>query len=117
MTLRQAAQGVPSNGPAETAVALRTYIPFDDLTLFPQFAVTHAWPPTLLIHGSADTAVPIAESKNMDKVLQAAGVSSTLRKIEGAEHNVDLDPKTNQQMGEAGGLFDEVRDFLVEHLR
>jgi acetyl esterase/lipase len=43
-------------------------------------------PPMLLIHGDADTAVPIDQSRRLDAALRAAGVASELLVIPGANH-------------------------------
>lgn len=43
-------------------------------------------PPTLLIHGSADTAVPASQSKALDERLKAAGVRTKLVIIDGVNH-------------------------------
>jgi acetyl esterase/lipase len=48
--------------------------------------VTHAAPPFLLIHGTADTVVPYVHSKRLEGALAAAGVPVKLVPIAGAEH-------------------------------
>ena len=45
-------------------------------------------PPTLLIHGEADTNIPPVESSNFAAALQAAGVKVELLLIPGADHGV-----------------------------
>ena len=50
--------------------------------------VTSKYPPTMLIHGSADTDVPYSQSKNMDAMLRKAGVVHELITVEGAEHRL-----------------------------
>ena len=50
--------------------------------------VTANYPPTLLIHGTADTDVPYAESKNMAARLAAAGVAHELITVAGAGHGL-----------------------------
>ncbi len=44
-------------------------------------------PSTLLLHGSADTTVPVAQSRDLDEKLKAAGVSSELVLIDGVSHD------------------------------
>lgn len=44
-------------------------------------------PPTLLMHGTADTTVPATQSLKLDERLKAAGVHSQLILIEGARHD------------------------------
>jgi acetyl esterase/lipase len=48
--------------------------------------VTAEAPPFLLVHGTADWLVPYAQSEQLHAALTAAGVSSTLFPVEGAEH-------------------------------
>jgi acetyl esterase/lipase len=48
--------------------------------------VTGKYPPTILIHGTADTDVPYARSKDMDAKLAKAGVAHELVTVEGAGH-------------------------------
>jgi len=50
--------------------------------------VTKEYPPTLLIHGTADTDVPYDESRNMAARLKAAGVEHELLTVEGAGHGL-----------------------------
>lgn len=85
--------------------------------LFPQFAVNASWPPTFLAHGSNDSAVLVEESRNMHKQLQQFGVRSVLNVIEGAEHSLDYVPEAEKVYGTPGGLFDQIRDFLVQSLQ
>ena len=51
--------------------------------------VTPEAPPFLLVHGTADWLVPFAQSEQLHAALTAAGVSSTLVPVEGAEHIFD----------------------------
>ena len=51
--------------------------------------VTPEAPPFLLVHGTADWLVPYAQSEQLHAALTAAGVSSTLVPVEGAEHIFD----------------------------
>jgi acetyl esterase/lipase len=50
--------------------------------------VTAQYPPSFLIHGTADTDVPYAESKNMAATLARAGVRHELVTVEGAGHGL-----------------------------
>lgn len=50
--------------------------------------VTAQYPPTLLIHGTEDTDVPYAESKNMAARLLPAGVAHELVTVTGAGHGL-----------------------------
>jgi dipeptidyl aminopeptidase/acylaminoacyl peptidase len=51
-----------------------------------------AAPPVLLLHGTADTVVPFAQSERLHAALSAAGASSTLVPVPGAEHCFDGHP-------------------------
>jgi acetyl esterase/lipase len=50
--------------------------------------VTAKYPPTMLIHGTADTDVPYLQSKDMDATLGKAGVVHELITVDGAEHRL-----------------------------
>ena len=89
-------------------------IPREHWLLFPQLDEFLAWPPTFLVHGSADTAVKVVESENMANLLRDAGIETELRILDGLEHSMDLIPEAEEHFGE---LFDEIRDFIVKHLK
>ncbi len=88
----------------------------EHLPLFPQFNVTTSWPPCLLIHGAQDTAVLVQESYHMAHLLERTQVDATLRVVEGREHSFDYAPGAYEVFGGSGGLFDEVREFIVRHI-
>jgi dipeptidyl aminopeptidase/acylaminoacyl peptidase len=50
--------------------------------------VTAQFPPTVLIHGTADTDVPFEQSRMMAKELQKHGVPFQFHQIPGAEHGL-----------------------------
>ena len=50
--------------------------------------VTPSWPPTLLIHGTADTDVPYEQSAIMAEQFRVHGVNHRLIPVEGAEHGL-----------------------------
>jgi acetyl esterase/lipase len=50
--------------------------------------ITAKYPPTILIHGTADTDVPYAQSKDMDAMLAKVGVVHEFITVEGAEHRL-----------------------------
>lgn len=50
--------------------------------------VTTAYPPTMLIHGTADTDVPYEESRNMDATLKKVGVEHDFITVPGAGHGL-----------------------------
>lgn len=96
---------------------LENLIPLKHRALFPQFAIDTSWPPTFLAHGSNDSAVLVGESVNMHRLLQECEVESVLRVVEGAEHSLDYVGDAEEIYGAHGGLFDEIRDFLVRCLQ
>ena len=108
-TLRQTLSKPESN-----AEDLMYQIPERQRSLFPQFGVNSNWPPTFLLHGTNDTAVPIAESRHMQALLRKAGVPVELREFEGKEHSFDYEPEVETILG---GAFDEVAVFLQRCLQ
>jgi acetyl esterase/lipase len=46
-------------------------------------------PPILILHGDADTVVPVEESVEFHRLLRAAGVDATLHVLPGAGHSWD----------------------------
>ena len=92
-TLREALDANSNdNDSAYRAEQMQMLIPDHHLPLFPQFGVTPAWPPTLLCHGTADSAVRVGESRNMKALLEGAGVAVRLIEFEGREHSFDYEP-------------------------
>jgi acetyl esterase/lipase len=92
---------------------LRTVVPARHHGLFPQLGVTADWPPTLLVHGSLDTVVPIHDSKRMCDLLRRAGVQARLEVVEGEEHSFDYGPKADTLYA---GTFDRAAQFLQDCL-
>lgn len=108
-TLRQTLSTPESN--AESSMC---HIPERLRSLFPQFGVDSNWPPTFLLHGTNDTAVPVAESRHMQALLRNAGVPVKLLEFEGKEHSFDYEPEVETILGE---VFDEVAVFLQRCLQ
>jgi acetyl esterase/lipase len=81
-------------------------------SLFPQFNLS-AFPPTFLIHGSKDTAVPVEESYNLHEELQSRGIATVLRVCDGMEHSFDYQADAEQRWST---VFDEAFQFLKVHL-
>jgi acetyl esterase/lipase len=67
--------------------------PDEDAEFFRGFCpirhVTKEYPPTLLLHGEADSDVPCEQSVAMAKALEVAGVEHELVTIPGGEHGFD----------------------------
>ncbi|KAG6816816.1 hypothetical protein H0H87_002659 [Tephrocybe sp. NHM501043] len=91
----------------------RTVIPEQHRSLFPQFGISAAWPPVVLVHGTDDSAVPIGDSRTLAKQLKASGVDVELWEIEGREHSFDYEPEAEELFGD---IFDKVGEFLKTHI-
>ena len=104
-------------GAAQDGAVLAPLIPEKHRMLFPQLHVDSAWPPSFLVHGDSDSAVPVAESQHMQRLLEDVGVKATLKVVAGQEHSFDKAVTAEEVFGVPGGLFDEVVTFLVESLR
>jgi dipeptidyl aminopeptidase/acylaminoacyl peptidase len=74
--------------------------------------VTPEYPPTLLLHGDADTDVPFAQSEQMARELERHRVLYEFIRIPGGPHGFDgtKDPR-------AGPALDAVLGFLRQRLR
>jgi len=71
--------------------------------------VTHATrddPPMLLLHGTADTTVPVAQSQQLAAALKKAGIQHELIIVEGAPHSFHLEPKQRDLRPTVLGFFD-----------
>ena len=84
--------------------------------------VDAAWPPTLLLHGTADTDVPFEQSVLMEEALTAAGVNARLITLAGAPHVfdrgitlADLTASTGQLTPVARACQESIA-FLAHHL-
>ncbi|PFH51240.1 hypothetical protein AMATHDRAFT_59544 [Amanita thiersii Skay4041] len=75
-------------------------IPEHHHCLFPQLHVTTNWPPTILCHGTADTAVLFEESLNLGYALEKAGVPVLTYRINGEEHSFDYNADAEEKYGE-----------------
>lgn len=81
----------------------------------PDRNVDGEFPPTHLIHGTADTDVPYHLSVTMDRRLAAAGVDHEFITLDDAPHGFDVtaDWRDNPATIDA---FDKQRVFLMRHL-
>ena len=73
----------------------------------PVAMVTKDEPPFLIVHGTADTSVPLVHATAFYDALKAAGVDATLFLIDGGEHNAVDQP----------ALVPVVLEFLDKRLR
>jgi len=64
-------------------------------------------PPFLIVHGDADTTVPMGQSQLLDEKLRAAGDSSTLHIVKGGGHGLRFGPD----------VYRLTEDFLKTHLK
>ena len=72
---------VSGHDPIEEKDALSPYCPI--------LNVDAHFPPTLLLHGSVDTDVPVEQSKEMYAALTGAGIEANLLIFPGADHGFD----------------------------
>lgn len=64
-------------------------------------------PPFLILHGTADTAVPVEQSEILARTLKQAGVEHELIVLEGAPHSFHLQPKERDLRPTVLGFFDK----------
>jgi len=95
-------------------IKAREVIREKDIRLFPQFGVGENWPPTLIVHGSEDSQVPLLESKHLTERLKAVGVESELIVVEGQGHSFDYASNAEREFW---GLFDQAAAFVVRNLQ
>ena len=67
-------------------------------------------PPFLLLHGTADGRVPVAQSRRLAAALESAGVAARLQLLDGADHLWLDDPST------ARSAFDTSLAFVLDHI-
>jgi len=67
-------------------------------------------PPTLIMHGTADTTVPLAQSELLAAALKEKSVENQLVVVEGAPHTFHLQPKQKD-------LRPTVLEFFAKHLK
>lgn len=79
--------------------------------LYRQFSViTHLDkkdPPFLILHGTADTTVEVAQSESLAKALAQHGIEHHLEIVEGAPHSFHLEPKQKDLRPLALAFFDK----------
>jgi acetyl esterase/lipase len=92
---------------------MRDLIPERHIHLFPQFGVDSDWPPTYLVHGELDSAVPVHDSDNMYARFRDAGVPVKLEVVKGQEHSFGFQPDAEHLFA---STFDAVLEFLNVHL-
>ena len=71
----------------------------------PVYQVTSTYPPTMLIHGTADTTVDYSDSMRMFEALEAAGVPVDIHLYAGQDHIFDREPVFAEAVSNAMSLF------------
>jgi len=66
--------------------------------------------PTLILHGTADAAVPVVQAYDLEAALRAIGVDVEAHYYEGAGHNLAGEPGVEQDM------LDRITNFLCARL-
>ncbi len=86
----------------------------------PERNVTRAYPPTLLLHGNADTDVPYRRSVDMAKKLSETGVEHDFITIDGGPHGFDVRIKLKdlpaQKDTPTGQALLRIVDWFVRHV-
>jgi acetyl esterase/lipase len=99
--------------PKEVA-GLDPYAQRDELLKYcPQYNVPADYPPTLLLHGDADTDVPYRQSTDMAVALSLAGIEHELITIPDGGHGFDCDKSCPARVQ----ALDRVIAFLARHLQ
>ena len=80
-----------------------------------------AYPPTLLIHGDADTDVPYSQSVQMAEALRRAGVQHELITVPGGGHGLGIqqyfrEAATRPADDPVKRIYERVLAFLNAHL-
>lgn len=73
----------------------------------PVYQVNSNYPPTMLVHGTADTTVDYSNSMRMFQALEAAGVPVDIHLYAGQEHIFDREPVFAEAVSNAMALFIE----------
>ena len=68
-------------------------------------------PPTLILHGSIDTVVPIDQAELLVDKLKEAGVPYEYDRVEGWPHTMDLEANVNRH------CLAKIEEFLDKHLQ
>lgn len=66
--------------------------------------------PLLLVHGTLDVRVPVAQSRELERAVRAAGGQVTLREFSGEGHRFS-DPVTRKERSQL------IADFVQAHNR
>jgi dipeptidyl aminopeptidase/acylaminoacyl peptidase len=111
--LRQAMPSYSSIDYDTAESILKQTLPARAQSLFPQLLISSSWPPSILLHGTTDTAVPISEAREIHAALGKRGVRVELKEIEGEEHGFDLVSEAANQYGQ---VFGQIEEFIKSGL-
>lgn len=76
-------------------------MPLDLVPLIPSLALIKSTvPPTFFVHGNADDAVPLEESRHMETLLKAAGVECQFYEHEGGVHAFEIETENSSEIPE-----------------
>ncbi|KAK9235091.1 Alpha/Beta hydrolase protein [Lipomyces kononenkoae] len=68
--------------------------------------ITSSFPPTVAIHGTADTVVPIADSRALVAALTKSGVENQLVEVSGADHGITPQDKYHAEIEKSVDLLE-----------
>lgn len=77
----------------------------------PTTHVTKDDPPTLILHGSIDTVVPIEQAELLAAKLKEVGVECVYDRVEGWPHTMDMESRVNDH------CFAQMLEFFNRHLK
>ena len=93
--------------------ALPADLPSEQRRLLPALNVSAEYPPTIIVHGTADDSVPMEDSDDVIAALAAAGVEHKYVRVEGRDHAWDLlAPDDNT----AQAAWTQIADFVLAHM-
>jgi dipeptidyl aminopeptidase/acylaminoacyl peptidase len=67
----------------------------------PLTLLTSLFPPTLSIHGAADSLIPTSDSRALKTALDKLGIANELVIVEGADHGVMPEETRGEEWGKA----------------
>ncbi|KAI0059996.1 alpha/beta-hydrolase [Artomyces pyxidatus] len=98
---------------SERTARLSEALPEGARALFPQLHVSSAWPPTMFVHGDADSIVHLHESRFMYGLVQDRGGEAQIIVVPGAEHGFDRDAGAEKHRAVLDEAFEFVRKKLI----
>ena len=68
--------------------------------------LTASFPPTISIHGSADSIIPLSDSQALKRALDKLGIANELVVVEGADHGLMPEEARNEEWRKATGWLE-----------